>query len=553
MRSPALAIAWEFGRRHRWGLAALVGYLLLLGTTDLLVLDQAAVRSDGSRDLPVHVAPQFAARVTVPVSIFTYYFLAVFSFGFTGDLAARQSLYPARMFTLPVTTAGLAFWPMLYGTAAMASVWIAAVRFVVWPSGMDLPLIWPPLFAVAVLGWTQVLMWLPYGLPGLRVVVAVAWLSAIGAVVVTAVELEVSESVMVAFLAPQVPLAYLGARFAVAKARRGDVPDWRQQLTRLDRIARMLPRGPDRFASATRAQLWFEWRLHGRSLPVWVGILLPCELALLFVAGTGTPSLVAYTLFGVLLTPPFMAAFSVPRVRTSNPLVSDGYGMAPFVATRPLATAALIAAKLRMALWSTLATWLLVLTAIPIALTLSGTWPVVVERAREVRDAVGTPRAIAVAVLGLSGLLASTWKRLVQSLYIGLSGREWLIRTSACLTLLLLTFIEPIVAWIRGSSDVRVALWNALPWILAGLVGVKMLAAGWTVTRLHHSRLLTDRTLVAGAVCWLGAVLSLHGLFVWFVDTWRFPHYVLLLLAILAIPLARVSAAPLALASSRHQ
>ena len=49
------------------------------------------------------------------------YFLAVFSFGLSGDLAARQSMYPARMFTLPVTTAALAGWPMLYGTAAMAA------------------------------------------------------------------------------------------------------------------------------------------------------------------------------------------------------------------------------------------------------------------------------------------------------------------------------------------------------------------------------------------------------------------------------------------------
>ena len=54
-----------------------------------------------------------------------FYFLAVFSFGLSGDLAARQSIYPARMFTLPVTTAALAGWPMLYGTAAMASLWLA--------------------------------------------------------------------------------------------------------------------------------------------------------------------------------------------------------------------------------------------------------------------------------------------------------------------------------------------------------------------------------------------------------------------------------------------
>ena len=34
------------------------------------------------------------------------------------------------------------------------------------------------------------------------------------------------ELLMVAFLAPQIPLAFLVARTAVARARRGDVPDW---------------------------------------------------------------------------------------------------------------------------------------------------------------------------------------------------------------------------------------------------------------------------------------------------------------------------------------
>ncbi len=67
------------------------------------------------------------------------YFLAVFSFGLSGDLAARQSMYPARMFTLPVTTAALAGWPMLYGTAAMASLWLATRLFALWPSGIDVP------------------------------------------------------------------------------------------------------------------------------------------------------------------------------------------------------------------------------------------------------------------------------------------------------------------------------------------------------------------------------------------------------------------------------
>jgi hypothetical protein len=286
---------------------------------------------------------------------------------------------------------------------------------------------------------------------------------------------------------------------------------------------------------------------------VWVAKLLPFELAFLFVAGNDTPALVAYTLVGALLTPPFMAAFVATGVRKSNPHGSDASEMSPFVATRPLTSAALIAGKVRMAVWSTLATWLLLLVAIPVALTLSGTWPVVTERARQLIDGVGAPRTVAVALLALGGLVASTWKQLVQGLYVGLSGREWLIRSSACVTLAFLIFIEPIVAWIRGSSDVRVALWNALPWILAVLVAVKVSAAAWVATRLDRTRLLSEGALVTGAACWLVAVLALYAVLVWLTLGPLIPHYFLVLLAILAVPLARVSAAPLALAWNRHR
>ena len=206
MRSAGAAIAWEFGQRYRWGLIALVGYLVVMATTDVLILEPGqAVGWDGSPNIP----PCFAAAVAVPVTLLSYYFLAVFSFGLAGDVAARESLYPARIFTLPVTTAALAGWPMLYGTATLAGLWLATTRFVVWPSGVDLPLIWPALFVAASLAWTQVPMWMAYGLPGLRVVVAVLWLATLDAIVFTAIDRRVPESVMAAALAPQIPLAYL--------------------------------------------------------------------------------------------------------------------------------------------------------------------------------------------------------------------------------------------------------------------------------------------------------------------------------------------------------
>ena len=545
MRSPARAIAWEFRRRHRWGLIALAAYLLVLAIIRFLIL------GSGQR-VNLDTPESFGFVVVVPLAATFTYFLAVFTFGFGGDLAARESIYPARAFTLPVTNAALAGWPMLYGTAAMAVLWLATRLLAVWPSGVAVPLVWPALLAAALLAWTQALTWMPYGLPGLRVIVAMLWLATIDAVVLLALQYRAPESFMIGILAPQIPAAYLVARVAVARARRGDVPDWRGAFARLGRIADVRPDGRDRFATPARAQAWFEWRRHGRSLPALVGVVLPFELALLFVAGDA-PALVFAILLGVLLTPPFLAVFGAATVPRSTSQARDPYGISAFIATRPMTGAALVAAKLKGAAWSTVAAWLVVLVATPSALILSDTWSTVIDRVRPVVATVGTPRAIVIVLLAFYGLIASTWKHLVQGLYIGLSGREWVVKGSVFLALSFLFLLGPIVQWITDNPGVRSALWNALPVILAIMVGIKMSAAAWIATRLARRRLLSDRTLVAGAACWSVAVFALYGLLVWFVATPFFPRHVLALVAILAVPLARLSAAPLALAWNRHR
>src|SRR5205807_8609612 len=135
------------------------------------------------------------------------------------------------------------------------------------------------------------------------------------------------------------------------------------------------------FLSPGRAQAWFEWRQQGRSLPALVGLLLPFELALLWLA-KDAPAFVFEILFLALITPPFMAACTAWTVSQPNPQVHDSYGLPPFIATRPLTSAEFIAAKLKVAMWSTLTAWLLVLVALPLALAWPGTWSMVPERTR---------------------------------------------------------------------------------------------------------------------------------------------------------------------------
>jgi len=176
MTGAASAIGWEFRQRHRWGLRGVVAFLGALAAIKLVAL---------VKGFPVDLdsAENFAIMVIVPVTLTFTYFLAVFTFGLDGDLAARQSMYPARMFTRPVTTAALAGWPMLYGAVAAATLCTVTRLIAPWPPSVHVPLVWPGILAVAHLGWTQALTWMPYGLRGLRVVLVMLWLVAIDTIV----------------------------------------------------------------------------------------------------------------------------------------------------------------------------------------------------------------------------------------------------------------------------------------------------------------------------------------------------------------------------------
>jgi hypothetical protein len=553
MRSPAAAFAWEFRERHRYGLMALAGYVLVMGAVKLAIFGLEPLNLDDSRAL--------AAVVVVPFTTTFMYFLGVFTFGFEGDLAARESMYPRRLFSMPVRTEALAGWPMLYGGLAVAALALVATSFVRWevtdvlgrfalrPFGVEAPLIWPAVLGAVFLAWTQAFAWMPYGLRGLRVIITVFWLIALDAIMILAFEYEMSERALLAFLLPQLPLAYLAARFAVARARRGDVPDWREGLASLARILTGSARERAAFSSPEKAQLWFEWRLHGRSLPVWIGILLPFELALLLVL----PELVDQTLLAVLLTPPFMASFAGATVARNSPSTRDSYGLGTFTSVRPLSSATLGLAKLKVAVLSTLAAWALVLAAIPLALAVSGTHTAVIEKFGRGVDAFGALR-MTVAVLSLVGvLMLSTFRQLVQSLCIGLTGREWIIKSTVLVALSFLVVIQPVAIWINRDRKVLGTLLDALPWVLAILALAKVSAAAWMATRLFDNRLLKDRTLVASAAAWLLSVLALFAALAWFWDTPHVAPYFLLLIAILQVPLVRVSAVPLSLAWNRHR
>lgn len=536
MRGAGRAMGWDFSRRGRLAFIALAVYLVAFLVVKWTYLGpEARLRFDPPNGL--------AAFIMVPSCLTFFFFVGLFTYGLSGDLAARESIFPRRMFALPVRTAALAGWPMLYGLAASAVVWTITVAFARWAAGGDvgLPWVWPGVMMAVWLAWMQALMWLPYGLRNLRVIVAVSWLVVVDAIVLIAVYSGAGEGAMVAILAPQLPLAYLVACHALGRARQGYVPEWR--LPFATTASGQRPLAQRRFASPARAQAWFEWRRHGWTLPWLTGTVVACELLLLFLPGNQTPGIIFAILFFVVVTPPLMAAFAAPALGTST----------AHAATRPMASSWLVAAKLEMAAWSTAAAWAVLIVLTASALLLSGAMPVVAWRIGAFLDATEGLRGAVLILLLLAALIGATWKNLVMSLAIGLAGREWLAKAVVLGAFALLVAAGPLAYAFAGSPAAQSFVWEYLPWLLAGLVCVKISVACWLAIGLHERRVLGDRALLVAAACWLAAVVALYALLEWMAAGPLFPFYFLAAIAVLAVPLTRLSAAPLALAWNRHR
>lgn len=542
MGSPVGSIAWELVAKNRWGFAALGLYLLVLVAVRLFA-------SDLITRVEFDDAETFAIIVVVPMTASFMYLLGVFTFGFAGDLAGRESIYPSRLYTLPVTSTALAGWPMLIGSISVVVMWAGTRILAIWPPGVPVPAIWPGLVGVAMLMWTQALTWMPYGWRGIRVVMALLCLTGIDAAVLLGIEFQVSESFMAALVVPLIPVAFIVGRHAVERARHDNAPDW--SGIPWNRRSESAPRRP--FHSAAEAQAWIEWRRTGWSLPVLVATVVPVELALLFLLGDSEP-LTFITLFGVLLTPPLLAAFTGATVRKSSPDAIDAYGLSPFAAARPLSTTSILAAKLRTTVKSTAVAWLIVAVLVPVFLFWTDTTSMVTNRWSWMSHGIGTPRAVTLVALALGVAVLSTWKQLVQGLYIGLTGRESIVKASVFVKLAMLFVFLFGVNWMLEDDQLFGMMWDSLRWILGVLVLIKVVIAMVVASRLGRSRLMSDRALVTAAALWCGAVFALYGGLVWFISTPPlFPRYLLMLMAILIVPIARLSATPLALAWNRHQ
>lgn len=538
----ALGFGWLLWRRARLGYASALA-------------SAALAYAMGRTPFAVYALPVGAVSFTLAA----FALLAALSFAETTDLAALASGYPRYLLLLPVRNRTLVAWPMFLGACALASAWIVFAGVALAPRFGPIAVVLPALGLAALLACLQAAAWVPLPLPFLRsglVLLSVGGLALWG---MLAVYDFVSPAVVGAGYGAAGAVAFLGATGGLARARRGETVEWKPAERRRSSAPEAPVRRP--FRSPMEAQVWIESRRNGLALPVMSAFMaLPTPLAALLPGGRPPitlgpveidPSLAIYLLPPVFIA--FLSGFDGGCASVRDNFREDS-SLIPLLATRPLSDAALIEAKLRMAVRAVGRSGA-VLALGPLLLLLS---PV---RVAGVPATVGatlaahaTVRGVGLVLLAIALLGFLAWRGIVGALWLRFSYRAWL-RNGAGFGLPAFAIFAAQVAYVRFHDDPSLPpllARTALP-VLAALATLKTVAALAAARSVRHRGLVADRVLVRWSLVAFSAGACVFAALRWLAPSLPLSAPELALVLFLLVPLVRVQLAVLTLHENRHR
>jgi hypothetical protein len=546
MHSPALTLGWELWAKHRLGLSVIALW--------------AVVAAALVRVLPKPWAEDAVAAPSMVLSCFVYLYLQwVFVYA-ESTLAGNDTGFPPRLFTTPVRTSLLVFWPMFYGATTIAFGWLWLAWLILHPCGAAVaswpaPMLAAALVAFQAIGWTVVRSPFPrlavavLGLP--MVVLLDRWMALRYRFVDTSLLIALKSGAVFA-------AAYLLAAIGVAYDRRGE------RLS-LDRVLEFAARkwtnlvGRQRpFPSPDVAQRWLEGRRHEWLVLMFVALLF----AMAFWA-TAAPYRwgdvpLAVILFVIL---PSSAALFLGFGMGKASFWAGELQLSSFAATRPVSSAALAVAKLDVVARIACRIWLYAAVVVPLMLLVlanSGQLPTMQKVCATLFPDQPMWKLAALAPVALAGLVGLVWSQLVAGTCLSISGRLWLLNGAALAAVGGAVLIASATIWLnnltiaRSLRNVEVldpfysvtgALWGAGCLLML----LKLVTLGAVLYRPWHSRTL--HTILAWLVVAAGLVVPLYTL----VPQSLVPHSLIALYLILALPINRPLLLPAAIEWNRHR
>jgi len=547
MRSPTIALLWEIWRRH-WSTVAVIGGLTVVGR---LVDVLESRRNAGAESSPLTTLLAMVAFLLL---------VAVFNYTESGGVRGVGQ-FPRRLFTLPVTSLHLVAVPMLAGITSIELLYLLWMEPLSRDGSARAPFV--AILLAAFVVFYLCALWTLERAGSLRLVMLGVIAIAVFAIGILPSfppnpppwwRLEIALAGLVAGLAV---IAFLLAWRHVARLRDGGGRSAHRAGSLFNWIVEATPTRRTAFANPAAAHFWFEWRSSGMVLPALVGgvllvVVIPMSWLMRSNAGDTFRLLLAALAAPVVLAVPVGIAFSKPT------FWSEDLAVPAFVAALPLSSEDLVATKVRVAAMSAVLSWLVVLVLLTVWLSSWGNLDALSLLALQLWAFHGQSVA---AVYGIAVLVAFagmflTWRFLVSRLWSGLSGRRPLFVASVVAIVVLviagLVFdADRLPGWLL-DDPARLA---PVVWIAA----IAVIAKYWIAA--YAWRVVTPRYLRVYLLIWLAGTASFlaFGIVVWGVVRIYLPvdvdrlRSLVILVALLAVPLARVGLAPASLTHNRHR
>lgn len=550
MKSPTTALLWEIWRQHRWTIAVIAVLTVAGRLVDFL--DTGGRAGDaGAEPSPLTILLRMIAFLLL---------LGVFNYTeSSGDRGLGR--FPRRLFTLPVTSLRLVTVPLLAGIASIELLYLLWMEPLSSGGSASAPFVAVLLAALVVFYlWA---LWALERVGSLRLImlgviaVALFFIGVLPSFPPTPPPPWRSEIVLAGLVAGLAVVAFLLAWRHVARLRAGGARSAHRAESLFGWIAEAAPTRRRAFANPAAAHFWFEWRSSGLVLPalvagvVFVGIM-PMSWVVRSDAADTFRLLLAALAAPAVLAVPVGIAFSKPT------FWSEDLAVPAFVAVRPLSSEDLVATKVKVAALSAVLSWVVVLLFLTAWLSLWANVDSLSQLAIQVWAFHGQSVQ---AVYGTGVLVALTgmfltWRFLVTRLWSGLSGmRPMLVGAVVSIVILVIASLvfdaSRLPDWLL-DDPARLA---PVAWIAAVAVVAKywMAAYAW--------RGVSRRYLRVYLLIWLAGTASFLalGIVVWGIVRIYLPldvdraRSVVVLLALIAAPLARIGLAPFWLARNRHR
>jgi len=562
-QSPSGALVWDIWLRHRTLVRLLIAVSVFAFLLNAALPESFRMFKNNPNTFDVHDAVRVVNFLLLLTALLL--FLALCS---QTELNPQTGMrgFPHRLFTLPLTSFHLVALPMFLGMAAfevLVVFWQSLIlRERVQAGGL--------MVIAAYIIAHQTILWTLPAMGSLRVLV----LGIVGIVFIVVFGLPtfpqealpwwLRENFLTVWLTAIAFGGFMTSWTYVSRQRSGGGSGRHWATTIVDRIFDALPRRTAPFSSAAAAHFWFEWRSSGFLLPLLVGatlIAVICPLSWYMRSdGGNTMRILAAT-----LAMPIALALPVGKALSKPEWWSNEMFLPSFVAVRPLTNADFVITKMKVAALSAAISWLMVGVFISVWL---GLWANL-DTFNYLRvllwvfhgHSLYPQYALAILILVTGGLL--TWRFLVLSLWLGLSGSKKLFTTTALPYGFALVFAlafgvilpqneESILGWM--FKDFGVVL-PTLVRIAAVIVAAKFWIAAWSwrdAQRMHVQRYLalwlccTAAWVAFGLLLWDGILQVVPS------DSHQL-RSLMILCALLAVPFARLGLAPGSLARNRHR